>query len=396
MVKIIGHIDLNAFFASAEVIRDPSLKGKPIIVGGDGPRSVVSTCSYEARKYGVHSAMPIYQAKKLCPNGVYKEPDFRYYEMLSRSFFAYLRRFSLVIEKASIDEGYIDLTSQLTDYPDPIGYLKGIQSNLLKEIGLPCSIGLSTTKFLAKMASDMKKPLGITIIRKSDIQSTIYPFAIESFYGIGKKSSEKLRRIGISTIGGLANMIKTNEGALLSIFGQASLDEIKKDLNGTSSNKVEMEEPTAKSIGRSETFLQDTDSLDEINEILKKESEEIASDLKKSKLFAGTITIQHKDPSFKNKTRSKKLDDHIQEADDIYKEASSLYEREFKGQIARLVGVSVSSLIDESHANRQMTLWDYDDYKEENKTSEIIEKINEKLDKKALMIASEKGKYGDK
>ena len=211
MSKIILHIDLNAFFATAECIRDPSLIGKPVIVGGLTSRGVVSTCSYEARAYGVHSAMPIFKAKELCPDGIYLQGDYRYYEMLSRSFFSYIYNFSPIIEEASIDECFVDMTKPLSHVSDPIPYLENLRDGLFKELGLKCSIGIGPTKFLAKMASDMKKPMGITIIRKKDIPNMLYPLKIGDFFGIGKKSVPRLNLIGIYTIGDLASKIATDE-----------------------------------------------------------------------------------------------------------------------------------------------------------------------------------------
>ena len=189
MAKIIIHVDLNAFFATAEQIRRPDYVGKPVIVGGLGPRGVVSTASYEARAYGVHSAMPIGEARMLCPNGIFLPGDYRYYEMLSRSFFGYLKNYSSLVEAASIDEGFVDMTSMLSKEKDPMAKLVQLQRGLLEQIGLKCSIGVGPTKFLAKMASDMKKPMGITVIRRKDVKKMLYPLPIDSFFGIGKKTT---------------------------------------------------------------------------------------------------------------------------------------------------------------------------------------------------------------
>ena len=201
MAKIIIHVDLNAFFATAEQIRRPDYVGKPVIVGGLGPRGVVSTASYEARAYGVHSAMPIGEARMLCPNGIFLPGDYRYYEMLSRSFFGYLKNYSSLVEAASIDEGFVDMTSMLSKEKDPMAKLVQLQRGLLEQIGLKCSIGVGPTKFLAKMASDMKKPMGITVIRRKDVKKMLYPLPIDSFFGIGKKTAAYLRSKGINTIG---------------------------------------------------------------------------------------------------------------------------------------------------------------------------------------------------
>ena len=203
MSKVLLHIDLNAFFATAERLRHPEWKDEPIIVGGETFRGVVSTCSYEARTFGVHSAMPIVEAKRLCPKGHFVPCDFPYYSMLSRSFFAFLRNVSPLVEEASIDEGYVDITNPIRKEKEPLPFLKKIQGGLLSEIGLQSSLGVAPTKFLAKMASDMKKPMGITILRRKDLGTLLYPLPISSFFGIGKKSAPTLEAHGFKTIGDL-------------------------------------------------------------------------------------------------------------------------------------------------------------------------------------------------
>ena len=203
MSKIIMHIDLNAFFATAEVIKDPSLEGKPLIVAGSSRRGIVSTASYEARKYGIHSAMPTYQAQRLCPGVIIRGGDFELYHRLSNKFFNYVRNYTNIIEIASIDECYADMSECMKDVKDPVEYLKNLQNDLYEKTKLKCSIGLAPNKFLAKMASDMKKPMGITIIRKKDVKKILWPIKIKDMYGVGKKTFPRLERLGIKTIGDL-------------------------------------------------------------------------------------------------------------------------------------------------------------------------------------------------
>ena len=192
MAKIIMHIDLNAFYATAETIKDPSLEGKPLIIAGSSRRGIVSTASYEARKYGIRSAMPTYMARKLCPEVEIRGVDFELYQKLSSEFFGYIRRYTDIIEIASIDECYADMTECMKDIEDPCKFLKDLQDLLYKETKLKCSIGLAPTKFLAKMGSDYKKPMGITIIRRKDISKILWPLPIKDMYGIGKKTYPKL------------------------------------------------------------------------------------------------------------------------------------------------------------------------------------------------------------
>ena len=177
--RVIFHVDINAYYASAELLKNSALIGQPIAVAGLTRRSVVSTASYEARAYGVHSAMPLHEAMKRCPDLIVVAGDYRWYEELSGRFFDYLRRFTPYVEPASIDEGYMDVTEVIRRYRRPMDLAWQIQQGLQDELRLPVSIGVAPNKFLAKMASDMRKPLGITILRKQEIAKKLWPLGIE-------------------------------------------------------------------------------------------------------------------------------------------------------------------------------------------------------------------------
>ena len=187
--KVIVHIDLNAFFARCEEIKNPALEGKPVAIGHDGRGGIVSTCSYEARKYGVSSAMPMFKAKQLCPKLIILPCDYHFYSVMSKTFFNFIKRYTKLVEAASVDECFADFTLPLKNVKDAVGYFKQLQEDLFMETGLKCSIGVSTTKFLAKMASDFQKPLGLTIIHKRDIAQMLFPLKIESMFGVGKKTA---------------------------------------------------------------------------------------------------------------------------------------------------------------------------------------------------------------
>ncbi len=388
MSKIIMHIDLNAFFATAEEIRNPSLVGKPVIVGGQGSRSVVSTCNYKAREFGVHSAMPIYQARQLCPNGVYLPGDYHYYSMLSRSFFAYLKQYSTIIEKASIDEGFVDMTKALKDVDDPIKYLTELQNGLLEQIGLKCSIGIAPTKFLAKMASDMKKPMGITIIRRKDIKKMIYPLKIEDFFGIGKKTAPRLRAIGINTIGDLAKRIDEKDPLIERMFGNTypTIDEW---IHGYGSDIVDTEPWDPKSCGHSETFAYDTDDMDEVEDKLKELAKEVSIDCKKDGKIGRTVQLVVKDQGFKSHNKSFSLWEPSNEFEVIYNTAVDLYEKYYSKTVVRLIGVTLQNLFNPKDEDIQMSLFNYEEYEKEDKTRLLINDLNRKMRKPALMRAKE-------
>lgn len=387
MAKIIIHVDLNAFFATAEQIRRPEYAGKPVIVGGLGPRGVVSTCSYEARSYGVRSAMPIGEARMLCPNGIYLPGDYAYYEMLSRSFFGYLKNYSSLVEAASIDEGFVDMTSLLEKEKDPMAKLVSLQQGLLKQIGLKCSIGVGPTKFLAKMASDMKKPMGITVIRRKDIKKMLYPLPIDNFFGIGKKTAAFLRSKGINTIGDFANEIAENESDMRKYF-KKRFDYYIESINGYGDDVVNPERPDPKSIGHSQTFMTDTDDYDEIKAIIESLSQEVSDGLIKEKKKCKRLVVNVKDYTFKASSKSLNLIEPVFEAEDISKMAKKLFADNYSGKLIRLVGVTAGNLVPFKDRNAQMSLFEESDY-EEDKTQVLIDTLNRKANKKVVMIASE-------
>lgn len=187
-MQIIFHIDLNAFYASAEVSVDPTLEGKPLVISGNSRRAIVSTASYEARKYGIHSAMPLFQAKQLCKNLVIKPVNFTLYRNLSQSFFEIIRSYSSILEVASIDECYVDFSDYFSKHPsNPVLLAKQIQNEVYEQLKLKCSIGISPNKFMAKMASDMKKPMGITVLNRHNYKELMWLLIFQICLGLVKK-----------------------------------------------------------------------------------------------------------------------------------------------------------------------------------------------------------------
>lgn len=386
MSRVIMHIDLNAFFATAEQIRDPSLVGKPMIVGGTGRRGIVSTASYEARAFGIHSAMPTYMAKRLCPSVIIVHPDFALYSRLSRELFLFVSRYTKIIEVASIDECYADLTEAVKKVSDIKLYLTEMQNQLLKETGLKCSIGIGPTKFLAKMASDMKKPMGITILRRRDLKDILWPLPIKDMYGIGKKTYPRLEAIGIKTIGDLV----TREGdpAVKDLLGKFSyvLEDWAK---GYGSDEVVVVPSDPKSVGNSSTFMADTDDYDEIKSMFSALSREVSERAIKDQKKGTTIQIVIKDDDFKVHNRSATFEDATNDYEIIYGKAMKLFDATYKGQKIRLVGVTLQNLHDPRDIVTQMTLFDYEKNEEESRTKLLINELNRKFKKPLLKRASE-------
>ncbi len=385
MSKIIMHIDLNAFYATAETIKDPSLVGKPLIIAGSSRRGIVSTASYEARKYGIRSAMPTYMALKLCPEVVIRGVDFELYQRLSNQFFNYIRKYTNIIEIASIDECYADMTECMKNIEDPEKFLKDLQDMLYRETKLKCSIGLAPTKFLAKMGSDYKKPMGITIIRRKDVKKILWPLPIKDMYGIGKKTYPRLEKLGIYTIGDLAT---SDSYEVKKILGK-SYEVFKMWSNGYGSDEVIVEANDPKSIGNSQTFLFDTDDYDEIKDKLYQLTHEVSARSKNEGKIGTTISIVIKDSDFKTFNRSKTIEEATNEVEHIFRIVMELYDNHFAGKSVRLVGVTLSNLIDKSSFYVQMNLFNMEEHREKCATKLLINELNNKMKKPMLIKASD-------
>lgn len=385
MSKIIMHIDLNCFFARAQVIKEPELEGKPLIIAGTTRRGIVSTASYEARKFGINSAMPTYMALRLCPNVIIRNCDFNLYHELSQKFFSYIKKYTDIIEIASIDECYADMTEVMKDCKDPVAFLKNLQDNLFQETKLMCSIGLAPTKFLAKMASDIKKPMGITIIRRKDIKNILWPLPIKDMFGIGKKTYPKLEKIGIKTIGDFALDQQEETKKILGKFYYV----LKDWAYGKGSDEVIVEANDPKSIGNSSTFLFDTDDYEEIRSMIYQESLDVSKRAEKENKIGYTITIVIKDSDFKTTSKSETIQVPTNSVEDIYNTALKLYDNYFVNKMIRLVGVTLSNLIDKKEFFVQMSFFDMEMHKEKCATKILINELNNKYRKNIFMKASE-------
>lgn len=391
MAKIILHVDMNAFFATVEKILDPSLKDKPIVVGHDSSRGVVSTACYLARKYGIHSAMPIYKAKQLCPTIKIINGHYDKYEEYRDKFLKILYEYSNKIEVASIDECYVDISEYFLKNPnlDPIKEITNIQNRIFNETKLLCSIGISTNKFLAKMASDYKKPMGITIIRKKDISKILWPIKIDDMYGIGKKTAPRLKNIDILTIGDLANSNIDNI-ELKKILGKNTKRYINL-ANGIDDSELIIEDVNNKSIGHSRTLLNNTNDVDVIIDNIKELARKVSKRAKEQNLYGNNISITLKYSDFNICNRSLTIKKYTNEYNDIIEIAIKLIETNFKEEMVRLVGVSLNNLLEKGNINyqEQINFNNNSEVKKNNKSDEIIELINKKYNKKIVKKANE-------
>lgn len=393
--RIILHIDLNQFFITCERIKNPSLEGKPLIVGGDGRAGIVSTASYEARKYGIQSGMPTFQAKMLCKNLIIKSVDFKFYELMSKEFIAYVKQFSNIIEQTSVDECFVDFTDTFSSSGNKDIYkmLQQIQNGLYKKTKLKCSIGVASTLFLAKMGSDIKKPMGITIIRKRDIPSIIFPLPIKDFFGIGKKTYPKLQEIGINTIGQFYEKLKNDDYEVLNIIGNMK-EHYLLELEGKSNDLIDTKPREPKSIGVSRTLISDTNDREYLNDFLMKISKNVILEMKNKGFLTKTITISFKDADYENtnfkvSSFSKSFSEYTDDVDYILKATSKLFYKSFDGRLIRLIGFTVKNLKVKHDIVKQLTFENYEDNEKEDQTKILIGKLNREINSNTFMRLSD-------
>lgn len=380
MARVIFHIDLNAFYTSAEVVRNHALEGLPIVVGGHSKRGVVCTASYEARAYGVHSAMPLFKALELCPKLIVLDADFDWYKQLSRQFFDCLRSFSPLIEIASIDECYMDVSELIKSYKRPLDLAWQIQKEVKEKVFLPCSIGVGPNKFLAKMASDMRKPMGITVLRKQEIQKKLWPLSIDDMYGIGKKSAVLLKEHGVLTIKDVAD--PKNEDYLLKVLGKQGRNAI---LNARGQgNDVLTYNSTVQSLSQSTTMNHDVEEYAEIAGIIKTLSMHLSKRAKEKQMEGKLISLSIRYYNFKNVVRSTNLDVITNDCNIIYEHAMTLLDQYYEGMPVRHLGISLGSLKSQKEKIEQITI-----FNKLHKPIDILEELNKEVNGTLLMYASD-------
>lgn len=397
MARVIVHIDLNAFFVRCEEIKDPSLEGKAVAIGTRGRAGIVSTCSYKARSFGVCSGMPMFKAIEKCPHLIIIPGDYRFYRALSDTFMKFVRLYTPLVEIASIDECYADFTEVVKSKKDKEAFFKELQTSLYNKTKLRCSIGVGPSKFLAKMGSDYRKPMGLTIIRRKDIPTLLYPLGIEKMFGIGKKSTPKLKAMGINTIGELATALEKEDPKIISFLGKFAAT-IKLWLSGYGDDKIITEPEDYKSIGHSTTLPYDTSDIDVVLDTLKQLSHQVSERTKKHALVGQTVQVTAKETAyngFKVHNKSITLTKLTNKFEDIYSAARKLYEDSFTGLEVRLVGVALQNTRPIKEAKIQMSLFDFEEHEKENKTFLIIDELNHKLNKPSLIRASELKEHKD-
>lgn len=334
----IMHVDMDAFYASVEILDNPDLKGLPVIVGGRSARGVVSTCSYEARKFGVHSAMPLFEARRLCPHGVYLPVRPHRYAEMSGKIMAIFRETSPLVEQLSIDEAFLDLTGmERLGGAETIAHQ--VQDRIQEELKLSASVGLAPNKFLSKLASDMDKPHGFVKITPGEAEAMLAPMPVTKIFGIGRSAEDKLKQFGIEKIGQLAS---ADVAILRKVFG-INAEQVKRLALGLDDRPVVNEEE-AKSIGKENTFDYDLTDFESCRDEVLDLSGQVGWRLRRENLAGHTVTLKVKFADFHTITRSSTGDRLIAWDEDIFSLAEQMLRKINVKPGVRLLGVSVSSL----------------------------------------------------
>ncbi len=376
--RAIIHLDMDAFYPSVEVLDRPKLKGKPVIVGGSRERGVVSSASYEARKFGVHSAQSMARAVRLCPNGIFLPVRMSRYKEVSRQVFEIFYRFTPLVEPISIDEAFLDVTGSERLLGKPVEIAKRIKHTVFEETGLTVSAGVAPNKFVAKIASDMEKPDGLTVVPQDKVREFLDPLPIGKMWGVGKKTQEALVRLNIRTFGDLR---RTPLRVLEQRFGKNGIK-----MHLLSMGIDEREVVTgheAKSVGHERTFMEDISDLEAAKRELLDLANQVGRRMRREGLSGSTVTLKVKYRDFTQITRAETLQRSTDDGLEIYSSASRLLQKTQVGKRpVRLLGISLSQ-ISLSGSGEQLSFFGQDELSQKRK------KLNRALD-------SVREKHGDK
>ncbi|MCD6264404.1 MAG: DNA polymerase IV [Deltaproteobacteria bacterium] len=379
MSRTILHIDMDAFFAAIEALDDSSLKGKPVIVGGLSRRGVVSTASYEARRFGIHSAMPVFKAREKCPHGIFLPVKMERYKEVSRKIMGLLKDFSPLVEQVSIDEAYLDITGTENLFGCPEDIARRIKERVGKETGLTCSIGIAPNKFMAKVASDMNKPDGLKIISDSEVDQFLSILPVGKIPGVGKRTLEELRRHSVKTVGDLKRFSKEQ---LLEDFGKFGL-RLYNIAKGRDNESVTPDREI-KSISSEETLQKDTGDLSKLKDLVKEHAEKVAWRLRNEELKGKTITIKIKFSDFSAFTKSQTIAEATDSSKILRDSAMKLFLDSPIKRKVRLIGVAVSNL-DVGKKQFQMSLFEDPGKTDKNrKVEEAMDEIRGKFGGKVI------------
>jgi DNA polymerase-4 len=372
--RAIIHVDMDAFYASVERLDDPGLDGMPLIVGGLGPRGVVATASYEARQFGVHSAMPMGQARRLCPGARFIRPRMERYRELSSQVFSIFREFTPTVEGLSLDEAFLDVTSSLKLFGTQKDIGLQLKERILDQTGLMASVGMAHNKFLAKLASDAEKPAGLVFVGPEDVKAFLDPMPIGRLWGIGKKTAPRLKALGILTIGQLR---RADISAVRPVLGNRAAHFLKLS-RGEDDRPVETGRAD-KSISHEVTFDKDVLDRSHLLAELLRQSEKVSRRLRAQGLMAGTVVVKIRDSGFHTVTRSISMRACSNNTRTLYRMARALFETwrdQNRTTALRLLGMGVSGL--EPAGDGARGRGDQLDSRDDKNLDQLLDRINQR------------------
>lgn len=372
--RAILHADLDAFFASVEQLDNPDLRGKPVLVGGTGKRAVVAAASYEARAFGCHSAMPTATALRLCPQAIVVKPHGKRYRELSNAVFEIFESVTPLVEPLSIDEAFLDVTGSVRLLGDPVSIARDIRKRVKATTGLTVSVGVAPNKFVAKLASEMDKPDGLTVIEPDRVHEVLDPLPVGAIFGVGKAAQDRLAKLGIRTIGDLRKAPDELIEARLGSFGPHA-----KRLASGIDNRDVVPDRTAKSVGHEQTFGIDLTDRDQIRSILLAQVEQVARRLRRKQRIARTVTLKIRFGDFETITRAQTLETETNRTEDIWLAAEHVFESWAKSSFrpVRLIGVTASQLSGEEDA--QLHLFGSSERKRDSGVDKATDQIAERF-----------------
>ena len=345
------HIDMDAFYASVELIDRPELKGKPVVIGGTQGRGVVLSATYEARAFGVHAAMPVSRAQRLCPQAIFISPTHHRYDEVSKGVMAIFRDITPYVEPLSLDEAFLDVSGAIRRLGRPRDIAAMIRARVEAEQRITCSVGVASNKFVAKVASTTCKPNGLFVVPADRVVEFLHPMPVGALWGVGPKTEEQLHRLGLRTVGDLAH---TPLGTLERALGVATGRHLSNLSWGRDEREVEAEE-TERSIGNEETFFRDLDDPEEIKRELLKLSEQVTRRVRANGLVARTFTLKVRFADFTTITRSKTLPDPTDTSHDVYATIAALFDAlHLQRARIRLVGVKAEGLLPAGERSEQL------------------------------------------
>lgn len=369
--RTILHLDMDAFFAQVEMNDNPELEGKPVIVGGLGPRGVVSTASYEAREYGVHSAMPMVEARRLCPDAEFLSPRGERYSEIARTVRHILQTYTPDIQPVSLDEAFLDITGTLHKYGSPESLGQQLREDVRNATNLTCSVGIGPNKMIAKLASEQAKPDGLLHVPREKRESFLRPLPIDAIWGVGPRTKERMQEAGYETIGDLqdASLMELEEH-----FGEWAIV-YKKRSRGEDRDPVKTRQQ-AKSISNETTFSEDIEDPEHLEQVLYRLAARVGRRLREKQLLSRTVKIKVRRGDFTTLTRRRTLPEHTDLTENIWQRARDLFRQqiELDDRGIRLLGVGVANL---QEKGVQPDLFEDEEQSRRSDVNQLMDEINE-------------------